>query len=150
MLPFTAGARPGNRNMIFLPNSANSRLLPERKPSPTPTSKSKDPTPQAIPNMVRNERSLCAHRLRKICAKMSKTVRMFDKHCTFFDVSGAVVEVGIALSENCQHTPPDLVTSPKDRAVLAGRLHDIHEPGALDLCRPSHLTCHAKGALALL
>src|SRR5579872_3849095 len=78
MLPCTAGARPGKRNMMFLPNSANSRLLPERKPSPTPTSSNSDPTPQAIPNMVRNERSLCAHKLRKICPKMSKTVRIIE------------------------------------------------------------------------
>src|SRR5438067_4904153 len=83
MTPFTAGARPGKINMMSLPNSANSRLLPERKPSPTPTSSSKDPTPQAMPNMVRNDRSLCAHRLRKICANMSKTVRIIERHCTF-------------------------------------------------------------------
>ena len=83
MLPVTAGARPGNRNMMSLPNSANSRLLPERKPSPTPTSSSKDPTPQAIPNMVRIERSLCAQRLRKICAKMSNAERIIERHCTF-------------------------------------------------------------------
>ena len=82
MLPFTAGARPGKMNMMSLPNSAISRLLPERKPSPTPTSSSNDPTPQAMPNMVRNERSLCAHRLRKICAKMSRTVRMIERYCT--------------------------------------------------------------------
>src|SRR5262249_51550821 len=30
-----------------------------------------DPTPQAMPNMVRNDRSLWAHRVRKIWAKMS-------------------------------------------------------------------------------
>ena len=61
---------------MSLPNSASSRLLPERKPSPTPTSRSKDPTPHAMPNMVRNERNLCAHRLRKICPKMSVTLRI--------------------------------------------------------------------------
>jgi hypothetical protein len=33
--------------------------------------------------MVRNERSLCAQRLRKICAKMSRTVRIIEIHCTF-------------------------------------------------------------------
>src|ERR1051326_1298002 len=76
MLPVTAGARPGKINMMSLPNSASSRLFPERKPSPTPTSSNKDPTPHAIPNIVRNERSLCAHRLRKICPKMSNNVRM--------------------------------------------------------------------------
>src|SRR5256885_3129627 len=82
MLPFPAGARPGKINMMSLPNSAISRLLPERKPSPTPTSSNRDPTPHAIPNMVRNERSLCAHRLRKICAKVSATARMIVSHCT--------------------------------------------------------------------
>src|SRR5882724_1084605 len=83
MLPFTTGARPGKINMMSLPNSASSRLFPERKPSPTPTSNNKDPTPQAIPNMVRNERSLCAHRLRKICPKMSNTVRIGELLDTF-------------------------------------------------------------------
>src|SRR5258708_7018458 len=92
MLPFTAGARPGKRNMMSLPNSANSRLFPERKPSPTPTSSSNDPTPQAIPNMVRNERSLCAQRLRKICAKMSKTVRIIERQLYLFNISHAVLE----------------------------------------------------------
>src|SRR3984893_10149593 len=93
MLPFTAGARPGKRNIIFLPNSASSRLLPERNPSPTPTSSNNDPTPQAIPNMVRNERSLCAHRLRKICAKMSKTVRMIQRRLYILLVSRAVLAI---------------------------------------------------------
>src|SRR5258708_1309133 len=89
MLPFTAGARPGKINMMSLPNSANSRLLPERKPSPTPTSSSNDPTPQAMPNMVRNERSLCPQRLRRICAKMSETVRITGIHSTFRTVAGS-------------------------------------------------------------
>src|SRR5260370_36094911 len=62
--------------MMCLPKSASTRLLPERKPSPTPTSRSKDPTPHAMPNMVRNERNLCAHRLRKICPKISVTLRI--------------------------------------------------------------------------
>lgn len=61
---------------MFLPHSANSRLFPERKPSPTPTRSSKDPTPQAIPNIVRKERSLCAQRLRRIWRKISDTVLM--------------------------------------------------------------------------
>src|ERR1700733_11166526 len=91
MLPFTAGARPGKRNMIFLPNSANSRLLPERKPSPTPTKRSNEPTPQAIPNMVRKDRSLFAHRLRKICAKMSSTVRMIHRRLYIYNVSCLII-----------------------------------------------------------
>src|SRR5580698_6087716 len=76
MLPATTGARPGKINMMFSPNSANPRLFPERKPSPRPTKRSNDPTPQATPNMVRNERSLCAHSVRKICAKISRIIRM--------------------------------------------------------------------------
>jgi hypothetical protein len=79
MLPATAGARPGKMNMMFLPNSANSRLLPDRNPSPTPTSSSSDPTPQAIPNIVRNDRNLWVHKLRMICAKMSQIVRILVK-----------------------------------------------------------------------
>src|SRR5579863_3024752 len=62
--------------MMSLPNSASSRLLPERNPSPTPTSSNRDPTPHAMPNIVRNERSLCAHRFLKICPKISITVRI--------------------------------------------------------------------------
>src|SRR5580698_1963577 len=76
MLPSTAGARPGKRKMMFSPYSFMPRLLPERKPSPRPTSSNSDPTPQAIPNMVRKERSLCAHKVRKICPRMSSTVRI--------------------------------------------------------------------------
>src|SRR5258706_16019896 len=73
-------------NMMSLQYCANSRLFPERKPSPRPTSRSKDPTPQAMPNMVRNERSLCAQRVRKIWAKMSNSIRMGYRHyCVFLD-----------------------------------------------------------------
>src|ERR1700680_3985650 len=90
MLPCTTGARPGKMNMMSLPYCASSRLFPERKPSPKPTSSSKEPTPQAMPNIVRNERSLCAQRVRKICAKMSRSIRIIYRYryCTF-DVSGA-------------------------------------------------------------
>src|SRR5581483_7502328 len=77
MLPLTTGARPGKRNMISRPNSAISRLFPERNPSPTPTNSSNEPTPQAMPNMVRNDRSLYAHRLRKICANRSSIARLY-------------------------------------------------------------------------
>src|SRR5208282_4377349 len=76
MLPCTTGARPGKMNMMSLPYCAISRWLPERKPSPRPTSSSKEPTPQAMPNIVRNERNLCAQRVRKICAKMSRSIRI--------------------------------------------------------------------------
>ncbi len=49
---------------------------PERKPSPNPIKSSNDPTPQAIPNMVRKDRSLCAHSVRITWAKMSKAILM--------------------------------------------------------------------------
>src|SRR5260370_2484197 len=47
---------------------------PDRNPSPSPTSKSKDPTPQAMPNMVRKERSLCAHNVRITWPKISNAI----------------------------------------------------------------------------
>src|SRR5580700_203640 len=76
MLPCTTGARPGKMNIMSLPYCAISRLLPERKPSPRPTSSSREPTPQAIPNIVRNERSLCAHRVESDCRTISRSIRM--------------------------------------------------------------------------
>src|SRR5690348_10406860 len=70
------GARPGKINITSSPRVDISRRLPERKPSPTPTSRSREPTPQAMPNMVRNERSLWAQRARKISPSVSDRVRM--------------------------------------------------------------------------
>ena len=75
-LSSTAGARPGNRNITFSPISSNCLRFPERKPSPTPTSNSSDPTPQAMPNMVRNDRSLCAQSVLRVWPKISKRMRM--------------------------------------------------------------------------
>src|SRR5208282_1631760 len=75
-LPSTAGARPPKKKMMFLPKVSSCLRLPLRKPSPTPASSSSEPTPQAIPNMVRKDRNLCAHRVRKVCAKVSSSMRM--------------------------------------------------------------------------
>src|ERR1039458_8375436 len=75
-LPSTAGARPPKKKMMFLPKVSSCLRLPLRKPSPTPASSSSEPTPQAIPNMVRKDRNLCAHKVRKVCAKMSRSMRM--------------------------------------------------------------------------
>src|ERR1039458_3991172 len=61
--------------MILLPKVSSWRRLPLRNPSPTPARSKSDPTPQAMPNMVRNERSLCAHRVRKVWPKISRSVR---------------------------------------------------------------------------
>ncbi len=74
MLPATVGARAGKTNMMSSPREFSSRRLPERKPSPNPTRSNSDPTPHAIPNMVRKERSLCAHRVRNICRSVSKNI----------------------------------------------------------------------------
>jgi len=71
-----AGARPDQMNMTFSPNSSNCFLLPERKPSPSPTSNRSEPTPQAIPNMVRNDRSLWAHNVLRVWAKESNRKRI--------------------------------------------------------------------------
>src|SRR5579863_8357460 len=72
--------RPGNINMMFCPREASCFSWPLRKPSPSPTSSSSEPTPQAIPNMVRNERSLCAQRVDSDCRTMSRSIRIKD--CT--------------------------------------------------------------------
>src|ERR1700674_1056369 len=63
-------------NITFSPKMSNCLRLPERNPSPKPTNKSREPTPQAMPNMVRKGRSLLAQRLRGVCAKMSKRRRL--------------------------------------------------------------------------
>src|SRR6185369_132047 len=81
-LPSTAGARPDHTNMTFSPSESNCFLLPDRNPSPTPTSSSKEPTPQAMPNMVRNERSLCAQSVRRVWPKISNSTRMEEFHDT--------------------------------------------------------------------
>src|SRR5215467_9383109 len=72
--PGTAGIWPPQMKMTSSPMLAMFFCWPERKPSPRPTSISREPTPQAMPNMVRNERSLCAHRVRITWAKMSKAI----------------------------------------------------------------------------
>src|SRR5271157_4535678 len=74
MLPAIAGARPGKINMMSSPRAFSSLRLPDRKPSPRPTRSRREPTPQAMPNIVRNERSLFAHRVRNICRRISKNI----------------------------------------------------------------------------
>src|SRR5438445_11466088 len=69
-------------NITFSPMESNCLRLPDRKPSPRPTSSSREPTPHAIPNMVRNERNLCAQRARKVCPIISKMRRTLDVHYT--------------------------------------------------------------------
>src|SRR5258705_1923902 len=76
----TAGWRPPKKQMMFLPKVSSCLRLPLRNPSPTPTSSNRDPTPQAIPNIVRNDRSLCAQRVRMVWTKVSSSVRMAVPH----------------------------------------------------------------------
>ena len=54
-----------------LPILARLRRWPLRNPSPRPTRTSSEPTPQAMPNMVRNVRSLLAIMARKTSPRMS-------------------------------------------------------------------------------
>src|SRR5271166_4749257 len=68
--------RPGNMNIMFCPRFASCFSWPLRKPSPRPTSNSNEPTPQAMPNMVRNERSLCAQSVDSDCRTMSSSMRI--------------------------------------------------------------------------
>src|SRR6266436_8178781 len=75
-LPSSAGWRPPKKKMMFLPKVSSCLRLPLRNPSPTPASSSSEPTPHAIPNIVRNDRNLCAHRVRRVCAKVSSSMRI--------------------------------------------------------------------------
>src|SRR5580658_6836682 len=79
------GARLDQMNITFSPRVSNCFLFPERNPSPNPTSSRSENTPQAIPNMVRNDRSLCPHRVRRVCPNMSKMSRMLPYYavCRF-------------------------------------------------------------------
>src|SRR5450755_3778458 len=52
------------------PKLAKFLAVPARKPSPNPTRSSREPTPHAIPNIVRKERSLCVHMARNTSPKL--------------------------------------------------------------------------------
>src|SRR6185437_5038737 len=58
------------------PSSESPLRCPERNPSPNPINSNKEATPHAMPNIVRNDRSLFAPIDWKTCAKMSKSARM--------------------------------------------------------------------------
>src|ERR1700760_4975510 len=62
---------PPHIMMTLLPSEAIWRRWPERKPSPKPISSNMEPTPHAMPNMVRKARSLCDQMARKTSPKMS-------------------------------------------------------------------------------
>src|SRR5215469_12333176 len=68
--------------MMSWPMVAMFFCWPERNPSPSPTSISSDPTPQAMPNMVKKDRSLCAHKVRITWAKMSKAILIGTRSST--------------------------------------------------------------------
>src|SRR5439155_26721643 len=56
------------------PSSLRFFSCPLRKPSPSPTSSSSDPTPQAMPNMVRKDRNLWAHNVARDCRTISRNI----------------------------------------------------------------------------
>jgi hypothetical protein len=62
--------------MMSSPRDRMRRVWPLRKPSPSPTSSNSDPTPQAIPNIVKNERILCAHKVDSDWRTISSNMRM--------------------------------------------------------------------------
>src|SRR5262249_41667386 len=51
--------------MMSLPRVFDCSSWPLRRPSPAATMRTMETIPQAIPNMVRNVRSLCDHKVRK-------------------------------------------------------------------------------------
>src|SRR6266404_4453997 len=58
--------------MMSLPRVFDWSSCPLRKPSPAATMRTTETIPQAIPNMVRNVRSLCDHRVRKTSLMRSR------------------------------------------------------------------------------
>src|SRR5579864_1675661 len=82
------------------PKLARFFAVPARKPSPSPTSSSSDPTPQAIPNMVRKERSLCVHMARNTSPRLSKNrliieVRTLDHQSSYLLDNTAMTAVTV-------------------------------------------------------
>src|ERR1700761_3713022 len=67
----TAGILPPHIMITLLPRDAIWRRFPERKPSPKPINSNIDPTPQAMPNMVKKARSLLDQIARNTSPKMS-------------------------------------------------------------------------------
>src|SRR5690349_23728293 len=90
----------------FSPIVLNCLRFPDRNPSPRPTRSRSEPTPQAMPNIVRKERSLCAQSVRSVWPKISNKTRM-----DFFPSYGKrakftyIIECGIPhLTRSEEHT----------------------------------------------
>src|SRR5579872_2700016 len=64
-----------------LPSFARLRCCPDRNPSPRPTSTSSEPTPHAIPNIVRKLRSLLAAIARKTSLSVSVKFCIVFRRC---------------------------------------------------------------------
>src|ERR1700761_5195075 len=75
MVPFHIITRSSPSVAMFL-------CWPERKPSPRPTRTSSDPTPHAMPNMVRKLRSLLATMARKTWLSVSVKFCMAEGRCS--------------------------------------------------------------------
>src|SRR5215469_1026834 len=141
--------------MMSLPNSANSRLLPERNPSPTPTSNSNDPTPQAIPNMVRKERNLWAQRLRKICAKMSTTTCIIGHSIRSSTAIGRRARLRVAVPRGCPIRLSDSLQSHRIRhgcrpPFISFRARERLRMKIQDYMPDRRSICHPKAANKVL
>ena len=67
--------RPSKKIIKSLPKVSCCLCWPTRKPSPAATIRVMEMMPQAIPNMVRKVRSLCAHKVRRVSRRRSvKTI----------------------------------------------------------------------------
>ena len=64
--------RPANTIMMFLPKSSATLAWPTRNPSPAATISVIETMPQAMPNIVKNVRTLCAHRVRSVSRTRSR------------------------------------------------------------------------------
>src|SRR5579872_2571665 len=69
--------------MMSLPRVLVCSAWPLRSPSPAATIRTIDTMPHAIPNMVRNVRSLCDHRVRKTSAMRSRKTMNNDHNRRF-------------------------------------------------------------------
>ncbi len=72
MPPACMLVRPAKKIMMSLPKLSATFFCPTRRPSPAATISMIETMPHAIPNMVRNVRSLCAQSVRNVSASRSR------------------------------------------------------------------------------
>ena len=69
--PACIDVRPFRMMTMFLPSSASTFWLPRANPSPSADSSRNEITPQTMPNMVRNVRSLLARKFAHVWLRRS-------------------------------------------------------------------------------